>query len=297
MDSPGPACFNALNRLVPLLRAETARRLVRAGLAQDRIAEHLGVSQAMVSKYVRRPAAPHDGVGARQVSNLADASVKAVLREEEKGTMPAWCPVCDVLSGRGLLCTVGGAGGATECERHEGGRAEPDRERILSGLRGAAERLARGPLRRLMPEVRSNLAVALPEAKTTRDVAAFPGRFTAIRGEVRAPAPPEFGASRHLAQILLKLRRRAPRLQAIMNVRYGEDVRAALRAANLKARILPRVHRELAPPRAPVADLDGVIDAGAFGIEPALYLLGESAPEVVRKAELLASQLKPLGET
>ena len=41
---PVPACFNAWTRVVPVLRSETARRLIDEGLQQGRIAEHLGVS-------------------------------------------------------------------------------------------------------------------------------------------------------------------------------------------------------------------------------------------------------------
>lgn len=287
----GPSCFNALTRLVPVVRAETARRLSKAGLPQDRIAEHLGVSQAMVSKYLRR--APElEGVGsARLVTDLAEASVTQALADEERGAIPAWCPVCESLSARGFSCALQQIPKLHECVRQDRTRATDDRARILDNLTLAAERIRRVELKQLVPEVRSNLAMARSDAQNIRDVAAFPGRLIELRGEIREIAPAEFGASTHLAEILLKLRRAQPRLSAILNLRYGDDVRHALKIAKMRARILRRTGKELVASIPSEPAFDAVIDAGAFGIEPALYVLGESATDVVAKAERLLALL------
>lgn len=286
-----PSCFNALTRLVPVVRAETARRLSKAGLAQDRIAEHLGVSQAMVSKYLRR--APElGGVGStRLVLDLADASVTRALADEERGAIPTWCPVCESLSSRGFSCALQQIPKLHECVRQERTRNHDDASRVLDNLSLAAERIRGLTLSRLVPEVRSNLAMARSDAQSIRDVAAFPGRLIELRGEIREIAPAEFGASTHLADILLKLRRAQPQLQAILNLRYGDDVQQALKAAKMRARILRRTRNELVTAVPAEPQFDAVIDSGAFGIEPALYLLGETATDVVAKAERLLALL------
>jgi XRE family transcriptional regulator, thiamine biosynthesis regulator len=286
-----PSCFNALTRLVPVVRAETARRLVKAGLQQERVAEHLGVSQAMVSKYLKRVPSL-DGVGTnRLVAELADQSVQRALADEEKGSIPAWCPVCDSLSARGFSCALQALPKLHECVRQDRARTPDDGARVLDNLAAAAQIVHEMPLARLVPEVRSNLAMARPDAASLRDVAAFPGRLIEIRGEIREIAPPEFGASTHLADLLLRIRRSQKDVAAILNLRYGDDVRHALKASKLKARILRRTPRELvaAVPAEPA--LDAAIDAGAFGIEPALYLLGASATDVIQKARRLLAAL------
>src|SRR5687768_12332345 len=203
--SAAPSCFNALTRLVPVIRAETARRLIDAGLQQDRIAEHLGVSQAMVSKYLRRPPEPDGLASAKLVSELADASTQRALAGEERGSIPPWCPVCETLTERGFACALQPLPKVHECVRHDRARAGDDGARILENLRAASERIRRLKLAKLVPQVRSNLAMAAPEATSIRHVAAFPGRLIELRGEIREIAPAEFGASSHLADILLKL--------------------------------------------------------------------------------------------
>jgi len=245
----------------------------------------------MVSKYLRR--APElDGVGStRLVTDLAEASVSRALGDEERGAIPAWCPVCESLSSRGFSCALQTIPKLHECVRQDRARNVDEGTRVLENLATAAERIRRLPLKRLIPEVRSNLAMAGGDAKNIRDVAAFPGRLIEIRGEIREIAPPEFGASTHLADILLKIRRAQPRVLAILNLRYGEDVREALKTGRIRARILRRTRDELVAAIPIEPDLDAVIDAGAFGIEPALYLLGESATAVVAKAERLLTLL------
>ncbi|MBI2076962.1 MAG: hypothetical protein HYT80_01130 [Euryarchaeota archaeon] len=290
MDA-APACFNAISRAMPLLRAETARRLVREGLHQERIAEHLGVSQAMVSKYLRRPPRGETVLSPKMVEELVDASVRVALAEESRGRVPAWCPLCTSLCDAGLSCSLKRASGLTECLRQDEPRAQNRAEAVLASLAEAEQRIRRMPFRHLMPEVRANLAMALPDARDSRDVAAFPGRFVQIRHEVKAASPPELGSSSHLAQVLLKIRRHQPEQAAILNTRFGDDVRRAARAAGLRLQVLKRTRADLSVrvPKAPPAD--AVVDPGAFGIEPALYVLGQTAIDVVGKAGRILDHL------
>jgi predicted fused transcriptional regulator/phosphomethylpyrimidine kinase/predicted transcriptional regulator len=276
---------------MPALRAETARRLVREGIQQDRIAEHLGVSQAMVSKYLRK--APRDGVASPAlVTELVDASVRVALDDESKGRISPWCPVCVSLSGRGFARATTPLPGLSECLRHDAPSEEGGSGQVLANLTEAEARLRRLRFAPLMPQVRSNLALALPNAKNTRDVASFPGRLLEIRGEVHAAAAPEFGSSSHLAHLLLRVRRSQSTARAILNVRYDDLVRRAVRAAGLRLHVLQRVRGELVVALPATPPIDAVADPGAFGVEPALYLLGENAVDVVQKAGRLLVQLQ-----
>lgn len=291
-----PVCFNTMGRLMPVARAETARRLAKEGLQQERIAEHLGVSQAMVSKYLRRPPRTEALVPARFLSEVIDAGVKRALHDEATGRVPPWCPLCSTLWENGYCAASSALTELPECLRHEQVRTLSGSEEVLGSLSAAEERIRNLSFHRILPQVRTNLAMSVANPKDSRDVAAFPGRLIELRGEIRGASGPEFGSSSHLAQLLLKLRRHQAHVRAILNARWGDDVRHALRASALRFRPLKRERGELLLVVPKDVRWDAVIDPGAFGIEPAIYLLGETAQEVVSKVEKVLAHLPPGGE-
>ncbi|MGZ5562701.1 MAG: thiamine-phosphate synthase family protein [Halobacteriota archaeon] len=69
----------------------------------------------------------------------------------------------------------------------------------------------------LIPEVRTNLVYALPKAKTRDDVLAVDGRITVVRGLPHAAGKPRFGASSHMARLLVELRKTDSTLRAAVN--------------------------------------------------------------------------------
>ena len=58
----------------------------------------------------------------------------------------------------------------------------------------------------LVPEVRVNLTYALPGARTPDEVAAVDGRITAVRGYPHASGLPKWGASDHMARLIIEVR-------------------------------------------------------------------------------------------
>jgi predicted fused transcriptional regulator/phosphomethylpyrimidine kinase len=69
----------------------------------------------------------------------------------------------------------------------------------------------------LIPEVRTNLVYALPDARTQEDVLAVDGRITVVRGLPHAAGKPRFGASSHMARLLVELRKTDSSLRAAVN--------------------------------------------------------------------------------
>jgi predicted fused transcriptional regulator/phosphomethylpyrimidine kinase len=159
------------------------------------------------------------------------------------------------------------------------------REAVLADLAQARKRLSQ-LLARLSPEVRCNLAFALPDAKAVDAIAAFPGRLTPVSGEARPLAPPEFGASHHLAKLLLQLRQRMPARRAIVNLRWDAVVADALPRAGIRLAKLVRKGDRLELPGGGLAP--ALVDEGSVGWEPALYLHGDSLEEVATQVEALA---------
>ena len=69
----------------------------------------------------------------------------------------------------------------------------------------------------LIPEVRVNLACALPGARTPDEVAAVDGRITTVRGYPHASGLPRWGASDHMARLIIEVRRYDNTLNAGIN--------------------------------------------------------------------------------
>ena len=76
----------------------------------------------------------------------------------------------------------------------------------------------------LIPEVQSNLGYATLFPRGPQDVAAFPGRLRRGPQGLVIPREPAFGASRHLAAVILAAVKVFPELRAAMNIRFFEEV-------------------------------------------------------------------------
>ena len=87
------------------------------------------------------------------------------------------------------------------------------RPEVLTALQTAAARLKKEGIESLIPEVMSNLGYATPYPEGPQDVAAFPGRLVCGPQGLLIPAPPAFGASRHIASIILTAMTTHPELQ------------------------------------------------------------------------------------
>ena len=80
---------------------------------------------------------------------------------------------------------------------------EMERYQVVQELKRAVEILKEEKIGDLIPEVSSNLGYALPQAEGIEDVAAFPGRIVRFKDSVATSSDPEYGVSRHIANIIL----------------------------------------------------------------------------------------------
>lgn len=98
-------------------------------------------------------------------------------------------------------------------------------EKVLGNLASAVEMLENCPeFSRLMPEVRVNVVYALPGAKTPDEVAAVDGRITVVRGLPHASGMPKFGASDHMARLIIEARKYDPSISAGINFKCDAGV-------------------------------------------------------------------------
>lgn len=185
---------------------------------------------------------------------------------------------------------------------------ESERYNVIAELRKAVQMLEAHPVvSRLSPEVQMNLVMALPYAVDHRDVAGIPGRIVKLNDKVKASAPPEFGASRHVANTVLTAMRYDPEIRSGMNIKYSEEILKACEALLYKVsgydrRLEPSEVKEkeggttrwgaeeAIKKLGEVPDL--IYHRGDWGKEPVSTILGRSATDVVMKAVRIALILK-----
>lgn len=178
---------------------------------------------------------------------------------------------------------------------------------LLERLRTAWDILEETNPVELIPEVSSNLAEALPWAQSFDDIAAFPGRFVRCGSRIRRADGPRFGASRHMAEILLACARMASPFRAVMNIRHGDDVLAACRRSGLSLERFDRADEPQEVKRAEGATLewgtmavlrrsphppDAIWDEGDQGKEPMVRVFGKDALEVAHRVAAVARTLR-----
>ena len=173
-----------------------------------------------------------------------------------------------------------------------------DRERVLKDLREAVHRLVHQPVGELIPEVRSNLGYALPGALDHEDVAAIPGRISQVEKSLLICNDPIFGASRHIAKVILAAMRFDSEMRSAMNIRYSKKLIEVCQGLGFRAASFDRAqepedvkagegstlewgtHRALKG-LGHIPDL--VYDEGDMGKEPMIRILGRNPSEVVEK--------------
>lgn len=91
---------------------------------------------------------------------------------------------------------------------------------LLQSVSAAVEVLKENRIGDLIPEVQSNIGVGLPGTQNVEDVVAIPGRIVKRGRDIFTIAQPQFGASRHVAKIVLTVMQFDPSQRAVMNIKF-----------------------------------------------------------------------------
>lgn len=176
---------------------------------------------------------------------------------------------------------------------------DAEKARAIEEVWAAARSLAAEPgFAKLLPEVGSNLAVALPGAKSTSEVVGLSGRIVRVGGRPHLTGFPALGGSEHVANIVLAAQRHNPEIRAGLNIRFSEEVLRACRRLGLgtaefdRAREPPGVKTMVWGTEQAIKKMgkvpDVIFDRGGLGKEPMVRLLGRSAHEVADMALRIA---------
>lgn len=260
--------------------------------SQSNIAAALGVSQAMVSKYLSRSRRTDSFP---EVEDLAREAADLIHNGAQRAAIIGLvCKWCFSFKEKGSLCSYHPVESCSVCMNLRSQEEVGERFRVLGDIETAVQRIQGMDIDPLSPQVRINIAQATSDAEDSMDVAAIPGRLVPLGKEVRTLAPPEFGASRHLSSLLLAMMKRDPALKAVMNIRYDPSMDTILEQAPFTASYLDRtifsnLEEFIASSEWQKGEV--VVDSGDFGIEPCAYIFGSTAPGVVEKAFKLMTEL------
>jgi hydroxymethylpyrimidine/phosphomethylpyrimidine kinase len=171
-------------------------------------------------------------------------------------------------------------------------------------LKTSVERLLAFLPSQCIPEVGMNYVYALPAATTRNDVCGIEGRITRYKTRAMLCGTLEFGASKHVASIVLAAMSFDPTKRSALNIRYAQKTLQLCRTLGF---ILGSFDRRYEPKNASstmewgttqaittcgcVPDI--ISDTGAAGKEPMIRVLGKNPQDVLAKIKRIVDASFP----
>jgi hydroxymethylpyrimidine kinase / phosphomethylpyrimidine kinase / thiamine-phosphate diphosphorylase len=184
---------------------------------------------------------------------------------------------------------------------------EAERFRCIEELKQAVARLKSERTGNIIPEIQSNFGYALTGASSSAEVAAVPGRIIRVGENVETLRDPAFGASSHVAQVILAAMRFDGSFRSAMNIRFSDEVVDVLKALKFEVASFDRADepaevklREGSSLEWGTTDAlsrhkgipDAVFDRGDVGKEPIIRILGRNPAEVADKVLKVSKALR-----
>ncbi len=159
----------------------------------------------------------------------------------------------------------------------------------------------------IIPEVHSNLVMALEGAEKVDHVVGIPGRITNVNGMPKAVMPPDFLSSSHMARLALSMMKHDPILRSAINIRFDPIIieiceKLGLKISSYNRAFEPEDIREVEGGTIPwgvesaikkVGDIPDVIyHEGAWGKEPMICIVGSDAVELAEMVVCIAKLYK-----
>ena len=205
---------------------------------------------------------------------------------------------------------IGGGHGPTNHMAHV--LQESNRYNCIQKLKTALQRLNAEKCGNIIPEVQSNLGYALPYANKTEDIAAIPGRIIKIGEETGTFGDPAFGASSHIADIILSTMKYNANYRCAMNIRFSENIISICVGLGFDVDNFDRSGEpdntrsknshslkwgidSVLSKRNSIPDI--IFDRGDMGKEPMIRIIGKKPADVVDKALSVSRRLKTIFST
>ncbi|MEA2052492.1 MAG: bifunctional hydroxymethylpyrimidine kinase/phosphomethylpyrimidine kinase [Euryarchaeota archaeon] len=172
-------------------------------------------------------------------------------------------------------------------------RKDADRYFVLENVKEAVTMLKETPnFKKHIPEVGTNIGMAIADAESEHDVAAVDGRIIPAKEGVHAGCV-DFGVSSHVARLILTMMKHDKTKRSAINLKYASELIEACEELGLTVSSFDRAKE---PAGAKTMDWgvreasvvfspDVVYDLGAVGKEPMVRIFGNTAVEVAVKVK------------
>ena len=171
---------------------------------------------------------------------------------------------------------------------------------VLDDVERAAEMIeSHSEFLPFIAEVGTQVAMALPCPLNEKDVAAIEGRIVKFRNKAKAVGSPHYGASQHIASIILAAMKYDHKIRGAINLHYESRLVEAFRKTGFAVSSFDRKLEPTDKKHAEGKSLswgtgeairsfgkvpDVIFDEGEVGKEPMIRVLGRTATEAVKKA-------------
>ena len=303
------ACETVVKSYLTAFRYYFIKNLKEGGKTQQEIANILGLTQAAISNYLKKDEiqGPLDSsilndIASKSIeiletnegNNLAVMDMVCRFCKQERQESHSFCDIHkneekELKENNCLICSKY----LNEEEINKNPFISPSQE-ILQELQDSIELLQDIPrFPSIIPQVQSNLVLGFenPKKNTIKDDAAFPGRIINMEGNVLAIGKPGFGASKHIAEKMILIRKRFREIRSACCIAYNDIVERMM--VQKKFYIIQLKDENNIESFIQEIDkfsqdtLDAVIFEGSIGLEPVTYILGISSKDVIHKIEKL----------
>ena len=152
----------------------------------------------------------------------------------------------------------------------------------------------------ILPEVGSNIAMALPNAKSLEEVAGLTGRIIRVEDRAVGVGEPKFGATRFMGTVLLAAMKHNPEFRAVINIKYSPEIVKICEGFGMEVKTYewkekPKEAVEMKCTIPFTIDMlqkapEVVYDLGDVGVEALVTIFGRTAVDVAKKAIRIARE-------
>ena len=265
------------------LHMQLARNLRSSDWSQADIANILGTTQSTVSRMAHRDLPDMAGTSDESTIDGWAHEISMALKQLGPNAKPSRTRfVMEIAFAPGQVLRFDKALTGTDLD------SDQEQAALLKRLEWAISRIDVNRLMTVIPAVGMNIACCLPSARTSGEVAAFPGRVNIVDGRLRHHETPKFSASNHLSSMLLSARVYDSEKTAILNIHPMTDKdNIESICEDLDLNLTFSTKGDISPHQG----IDVILDEGDFGWEPALYILAHNPLELVDRMHKIISEI------
>lgn len=284
------------NYLTPLRRI-LARELAKQDYTQIEIARILGVSQPVVSSYLKSSETGTQIITSRPafktlVSNLLIQVKKGLTSPTD--LMKMMCIECQKFRIAGPICDIHrklvSYDFPADCSicfpTADQAAVFGKKLEVIKELYEAAHQLIamEEKFGQLIPEIGCQFVYIVEGSNIQEDIAGFPGRIVKLKGKGKIVSYPEFGQSSTLAMILSYFQQQNSPYRTIITLRSTSE---NLRMVNEEKQTVNTTEGDKnwketlkSIPKEEIKQIEVIADSGGLGLEPILYLFGKNPLEL-----------------